>query len=132
MNVRGWRTGVKLRPSSWRDLLLFKTSVSHGSLPGIKGQSPIHPTDTILLKPRDAMLPVAFIPYVLHGFFQDRLHTIHMLAAALVHLDGPTARAIYDKLRTIYNPVRLASALPIPLFEEWQGVSAYCSEVYCR
>ena len=55
-----------------------------------------------------------------------------MLVAMLVHIDGPNARAMYDKLRAAYNSTRRPGDLLIPPLEDWQGGSAYCDQFFCR
>lgn len=55
-----------------------------------------------------------------------------MELALLVHIDGTRARAMYDRLRATYSSAQGPGAVPIPPFEEWQGVSAFCDQLFCR
>lgn len=55
-----------------------------------------------------------------------------MLMANLAVIDDPRARVIYDKLSAAYNSAIRPGSRPIPPFEEWQGVSSFCDNFYCR
>ncbi|CAM9640330.1 unnamed protein product [Laminaria digitata] len=59
-------------------------------------------------------------------------HGMHMLLANLAGIDGPRARAVYDKMRVAYNSVLLPGTPAIPPFEEWQGVASCCDNYHCR
>lgn len=39
---------------------------------------------------------------------------------------------MYERLRSFYNSFRPADALPVPPFDEWHGVGAFCNYFYCR
>lgn len=56
----------------------------------------------------------------------------HMLMANLVLIDGPRARGIYDQMMTAYNSSRGLGIQAFPPFDEWEGISAYCDNYYCR
>lgn len=47
-------------------------------------------------------------------------------------MTDPEARELFDRVRSAYNRMRQPGALPIPPFEEWQGVSPICSSPLCR
>ncbi|CAM9290873.1 unnamed protein product [Laminaria digitata] len=59
-------------------------------------------------------------------------HMTHMLLANLVLIDGSRARGIYDQMMTAYNSARSSGVQAIPPFDEWEGVTHYCDNYYCR
>lgn len=61
-----------------------------------------------------------------------RAHWAHLMSAALVSLDVPGAREMYDMLRGVYNPFRPNGSPPLPPLEEWRGMSGICEDTYCR
>ncbi|CAN0114716.1 unnamed protein product, partial [Ectocarpus fasciculatus] len=61
--------------------------------------------------------------------FPMGLHISHLLITMIATFED---RQLYTTLMVAYNPIRPAGYLPIPPFEEWEGVSNLCSHVYCR
>lgn len=57
---------------------------------------------------------------------------VHMAHTMLLMIAICGARDLFEDLRASFNRMRLASALPIPPFEEWRGLSSICDHVYCR
>ncbi|CAM9441637.1 unnamed protein product, partial [Laminaria digitata] len=64
--------------------------------------------------------------------FTIEAHVMHMLLSILAVIDGPRARAVYDKMRAAYNLALLPGTAAIPPFEEWQGVASICDNYNCR
>lgn len=56
----------------------------------------------------------------------------HMIFAALATIDDTRAIGLYAKLRAAYNISRPPDSLPVPPLEEWQGVTAFCTDLHCR
>lgn len=56
----------------------------------------------------------------------------HMLLATLAAIDDARARGMYDRLRGAFNSCRASHSIPIPPFDEWQGMAAICSDLNCR
>lgn len=54
------------------------------------------------------------------------------MLAAIAALDTPGAREAYERLRAAYNSSRLRGSRAAPPFEEWQGMSSFCEDLYCR
>ncbi|CAM9737968.1 unnamed protein product [Ectocarpus fasciculatus] len=59
-------------------------------------------------------------------------HISHSILGALAAIDDSRARALYNRLRDVYNPSRPSSSLPAPPLEEWRGMSAFCDDFQCR
>ncbi|CAM9951534.1 unnamed protein product [Ectocarpus fasciculatus] len=59
-------------------------------------------------------------------------HMTHMMLICLAAAGGSGARAMYDRVRGAYNSCRPSGYLPVPPFEEWRGVDAFCNDLYCR
>ncbi|CAM9724096.1 unnamed protein product [Scytosiphon promiscuus] len=59
-------------------------------------------------------------------------HMSHMLLATLAAIDDSKARGMYDRLRGAVDSCRASHALPVPPFDEWQGMAAICSDLNCR
>ncbi|CAM9453052.1 unnamed protein product [Ectocarpus fasciculatus] len=59
-------------------------------------------------------------------------HMTHILLICLAAAGGSGARTMYDRVRGAYNSCRPSGYLPVPPFEEWRGVDAFCNHVFCR
>ncbi|CAM9602925.1 unnamed protein product [Ectocarpus sp. 12 AP-2014] len=59
-------------------------------------------------------------------------HKAHFVLICLAAIKDSRARAMYERLRSFYNSFRPAGALPVPPFDEWHGVTAFCDFFYCR
>lgn len=81
---------------------------------------------------RQRIRPLLMTPIISNPAPSIRQHGIHMELALLVHIDGTRARALYDRLRATYSSAQGPGAVPIPPFEEWQGVSTFCDQLLCR
>lgn len=64
--------------------------------------------------------------------FGRRLHETHMVLAGLAALDDDDAREMYGALRAAYNPCRPRGTSPAPPLGEWEGMSSFCENLYCR
>ncbi|CAM9743441.1 unnamed protein product [Ectocarpus sp. 6 AP-2014] len=59
-------------------------------------------------------------------------HMTHMMLICLVAAGDSSARAMYDRVRGAFNSYRPSGYLPVPPFEEWCGVDAFCDHRCCR
>ncbi|CAM9492008.1 unnamed protein product [Ectocarpus fasciculatus] len=59
-------------------------------------------------------------------------HLAHMMLVSLAAIGDPSAQAMYERLRGSYNSCRPSGSRPVPPLEEWQGVDAFCDDLYCR
>ncbi|CAN0107563.1 unnamed protein product, partial [Ectocarpus sp. 6 AP-2014] len=58
-------------------------------------------------------------------------HMPHGVLAALAAIDDSRARALYGRLRDVYNPSHSSTSLPAPRWEEWRGMSTFCDTFQC-
>ncbi|CAM9491799.1 unnamed protein product [Ectocarpus sp. 4 AP-2014] len=59
-------------------------------------------------------------------------HMTHMMLICLAAAGDSSARAIYERVRGAFNSYRPSGYLPVPPFEEWRGVDAFCNHLFCR
>ncbi|CAM9549099.1 unnamed protein product [Ectocarpus sp. 12 AP-2014] len=59
-------------------------------------------------------------------------HMTHMMLICLAAAGDWRAQAIYDRVRAAFNSYRPSGYLPVPPFEEWRGVEAFCNHLFCR
>ncbi|CAM9755098.1 unnamed protein product [Ectocarpus fasciculatus] len=55
-----------------------------------------------------------------------------MVLVSLAAIGDYRAQPMYDRLRGSYNSFRPSGSRPVPRLDEWQGVDAFCDDVYCR
>ena len=63
---------------------------------------------------------------------EQRYHAAHTLLIASAGLDIVGARAMYGRLRVVYNSFRPLGSTSVPPLEEWLGIAPICEDLSCR